>query len=677
MTQLSEERYQEDRWHPTKYALLVAMALACTSCGDHSAQSTSQPTVPIASATAGPALLQLNVYPEGSTVWLDDQARGVTPLLLSLPAGRYTVAVAHSGYATRRQEVQLYADGSLLLTGKLNDTEPPRVTLSELPMTAPVGQQVLIGAAASDNEGVSRLRLSIDGRTVLSTGASSLGHTWETEGLAAGVHTIVVQATDLAGNAYSLTHRIDLIPPTPTPTPTPSLRPVATPTPVPRVRAYTQTITLLSYPFQPYLKAHLDPTYHFQVLSLDRGAYESSSPTPQSLSFQAVVLENRYLQLIFLPELGGRLYQCVLKWSGQQVFYQNPVLKPSYWGPLSREENWWLAAGGLEWALPLAEHGYESAISWSYTIERRADAITLVLSDTPSEERGAKTRLQTEIRVTLPADQAIFIIEPRLHNPTGQTQSLQFWLNAMLTLGASSMTPNTEFVFPTERMIVHSTGDPALSGPHEVISWPVADGRDLAFYRNWHNWLGVFVSEVSHDFVGAYNHDSGVGLVRIFPMEVAAGVKLFGFGSGFGARQEYTDDGSEYFEMWGGPCRTFWPEDNLTLASGKSLQWQETWIPVWGIGGIGRPTADVVVRAGVVGNVIEIGVAATRARQLWLQVDWDGNPIYEATPWVSPENPASASIPIPGGHLALARLEVHVMDTSGLVLVTYAKDIVP
>jgi hypothetical protein len=83
--------------------------------------------------------------------------------------------------------------------------------------------------------------------------------------------------------------------------------------------------------------------------SLDRGRYDAGKI--EDRDFTLIVLENDYLRLSLLPELGGRIYQAVFKPTGHNIFYQNPVLKPSPWGP--PEMGWWLAAGGMEWGLPV------------------------------------------------------------------------------------------------------------------------------------------------------------------------------------------------------------------------------------------------------------------------------------------------------------------------------------
>jgi hypothetical protein len=479
--------------------------------------------------------------------------------------------------------------------------------------------------------------------------------------------TAVVEATDTPGNMGQSTPTVPVVQEasaTPTPQPAPTLQPTATT--APGVRVYQATITLSAYPYEPYLRERVDSRYNWRVVWLDRAAYEAANPQPQPRSFQAIVLENAYLKLTFLPELGGRLYQCLFKPTGQNLFYQNAVLKPSYWGPLSREENWWLAAGGMEWALPVHEHGYEWGVPWTYQIESKSTETSIVLRDSVADDR-----LRTEIRVTLPANRAYFVVQPHLTNPTAQPAALQFWLNALLTLGSHSASPDTEFVYPTGRMIVHSTGDSALPGERQIISWPVADGRDLSRYGNWRNWLGVFVPEVQQDYTGAYNHETGLGIARIFPHQVAQGLKLFGFGAGFAARAEYTDDGSEYFEMWGGPCRTFWPEDEVTIAAGGSLTWSEVWLPFFSIGGLDIANRDVAASVGLEGGQVHVGLAASSARSGLLQIEWDGQTFYQGSVLLDPQKPVMLAPALPSGAAPAGRLTLRLTDAGGKTLLEY------
>ena len=60
--------------------------------------------------------------------------------------------------------------------------------------------------------------------------------------------------------------------------------------------------------------------------------------------WRAVYLENEYLKCSVLPDIGGHLYTCVDKISGQPMFYANPSIKKArigYRGVQQCSNNMW------------------------------------------------------------------------------------------------------------------------------------------------------------------------------------------------------------------------------------------------------------------------------------------------------------------------------------------------
>jgi hypothetical protein len=312
-------------------------------------------------------------------------------------------------------------------------------------------------------------------------------------------------------------------------------------------------------------------------------------------------------------------------------------------------------------------------VPWEYEVQETADGVGIILRDGTAAQRSLGDRVRAEIRVTLPKDRSYFVVEPTVENPTAETHLIQFWLNAALTLGSASTSLNTEFVFPTDRMIVHSTGDAALPGERQTMSWPVHDGRDFSAYGNWRNWLGVFVPEVAQDYVGAYNYDTSLGLARIFPAETVHGLKLFAFGAGFPARAEYSDDGTDYFEIWAGPCRTFWPEDDLRLVPGESMHWSEIWWPVFDTGGIDEANSEVAARAAMEDDRLTVSLASSTPRMAHLYLSWDGSALYQGSVDLAPEKPLRIQVGLPEGATLTGELDVHVTDQGATTLLHYVK----
>ncbi len=415
-------------------------------------------------------------------------------------------------------------------------------------------------------------------------------------------------------------------------------RPTATvSTPTSGVQVYSTTVTLPTYPFRDYLNEQIDPVYNIPVYHFKRSNYNNAGPhTPVPTAYQGVVLENPYLRLTFLPELGGRLYSAVTKATGQEIFYHNPVVKPSVYGVLQPpDENWWLATGGMDWAYPTQEHGYRFGIPWRYQVEQTTEGATIILSDT------APDRVGLEVRVSLPAHKALFTVTPRLVNNSAQAAPIQLWVNAALTLGAGTMSPNTRFVLPADQIIIHSRGGSGWSLPEAKQSapWPQIGPVDLRDYNQWADYLGFFVPNQTAPFLGAYNPDTDLGVVRLAYDQPGSG-KLFAFGRNFYDRS-YTDNNSQYFEIWGGANAGFWSEDDISVAAGASLTWQEQWWPVAQLGGLTWVTEAAALH--LTGDTLSVLVSTpTQGR---LQIRAGSQILLDEAFSAEPTTPLSWSLP--------------------------------
>ncbi len=354
------------------------------------------------------------------------------------------------------------------------------------------------------------------------------------------------------------------------------------------------TLTLPTYPIWDFLTEQVDPVYNLPTFYFNRAAFEAANPAPTPKDYTGVVLENPYLRLTFLPELGGRLYSAVIKATGQEIFYHNPVVKASRYGVLQPyEANWWLATGGMEWAYPTQEHGYRFGVPWLYNTTVSSESASITLSDT------AAGRVGVEVTVTLLPDSAAFTVAPRLINDTGQPVPVQFWTNAALTLGAASMSPRTQFTVPTDKIIVHSRGEVGwtVPGERQESPWPLAGATDLRDYSQWANYLGFFVPNMAAPFIGTHNPETNVGVARLIRPGEVPGNKLFAFGPTF-PDKSYTDDGSQYFELWGGANRGFWSEDDVIVPPRGAVEWCERWWPLAGLGGLTWANENAAIHLG-------------------------------------------------------------------------------
>ena len=423
-------------------------------------------------------------------------------------------------------------------------------------------------------------------------------------------------------------------------------------------------VTLPTYPFERYQTDAFDDYYRWPYKRFDVERYRAEAPTPTRRAYRLVVLENEWLRLLLLPELGGRLWQVIHKPTGAPMFYQNEYVKPTHWG--HPNQLGWLALGGLEWGLPVIEHGYDWGTPWPYMTERNDAGEAAVVVTTPDDGR----LLHARIRVSLRPGEASFFIEPQLTNRSTRTLAYSFWLDAMLAPGSGGRpSAQLQFVLPTARVRLHSTAEPGLPSPGETFPWPRVGARDLSRLGAWGEYLGFFESPAAHGpFVGVYDPAFDAGAVRIFPPDVAQGSKVFALGwRNALASDNYTADDSVYVELHGGVAPSFFEQARLT--AGDAIAWQEQWYPVHGIGGLVYSNEQAALNLTRTAGGLRVGLYSPRPLTGLLVVGDGAAELARVAVQATPNAPFTALVNVgarPSGPLTL-RLE----DADGRTMFTY------
>ena len=118
-----------------------------------------------------------------------------------------------------------------------------------------------------------------------------------------------------------------------------------------RVRCWEHQVVIPTYPVQD-----ADPNPMF----LEKRVYQGSSGKVYpnqftdrvalekvDVSYRAITLENEYIQLMILPEIGGRIFTGLDKTNHYDFFYRQHVIKPALVGLLGP----WIS-GGVEFNWP-------------------------------------------------------------------------------------------------------------------------------------------------------------------------------------------------------------------------------------------------------------------------------------------------------------------------------------
>jgi hypothetical protein len=705
---------------------LLLLILVLSRCG--------LPTRPIAEVptpAAATARVTIEVRPPGAHVFVNGLRSGTTPASLTLPPGQHTIRIEQDGYEPLVEMVSLVADADLVISGQLvalPSSPVPTETLmpaggpapdQPLPDLVVVRAQVELESGGGCDYASTQLgiRVWIENMGAVEAGPfvveANDAYLEVPDGLAPGeevtlwfagyVHdgenTVLADATqqveemDEGNNPFSQRLPVPTLPPTctppsteaPTSAPTAALPlatvpPVTTPlsptaTPFPPTRppvAVTMRdgeIIIPTYPYASFTTRDWNDTFNMPFSVLDRPAYNASNPAPINVTYHTFVVENEYLQLTFLPEVGGRLYEVVYKPTGNRVTYRNPVLKPSPWGP--PEQGWWLAAGGFEWGLPVDEHGYEWGIPWKLNATSDGQSVTVTLLNNTADDP-----VRAEIAVRLEAGAGYFAIHPRLVNPTTAPLDVKYWTNAMLAPGGrNAPSADLRFVLPdaVTAVTVHSRGDDYLPDYNERMPWPIANGVDLSSLGNWNRWLGFFEDPAAGEFIAVYDEEYDEGIVRVFPADVAQGTKGFAFGWHDPISPDnWTDDGSSYVELHGGPAPTF--DDSVTIPAGGDLQWTETWYPVAGLGGLRYANALAALNLAAGDAQAEVAVAVTRSWSGDLVLLLNGKERWRQGVSLLPGESRPITVPLGDNVPQTGRLTLRLEAPDGTIATEYSAD---
>lgn len=327
-------------------------------------------------------------------------------------------------------------------------------------------------------------------------------------------------------------------------------------------------------------------------------------------AWQAVHLENRWLRLMVLPELGGRIHVGFDKSAGYDFFYRNNVIKPALVGLAGP----WIS-GGVEFNWP-QHHRPATFLPLEVQIEEHADgAVTVWCSD-----HDPFARMKGMHGVRLRPDRATVELVVRLHNRTSDVQTFLWWANV-----AARVHDDYQSFFPTDVRYVadHArraiTAFPAADRPYYGVDYPAraAQGRDrLDFYRNIPVPTSYMVTDSVDDFFGGYDHRADAGFVHVADRRIAPGKKQWTWGDApFGHAWDrlLTDDDGPYIELMAGVYTDNQP-DFAWLLPGETKAFTQTWYPIQKIGPAHQATTEAAIRLDVADDEIRVGVAVSALR---------------------------------------------------------------
>ncbi len=343
-------------------------------------------------------------------------------------------------------------------------------------------------------------------------------------------------------------------------------------------------------------------------------------------TYKALFLENEYLKVTCLPELGGRLHSVWDKTTGEEMFHFNEVIKP---GMIAMRGAW--ISGGVEWNSGPHGHTVTVLSPVDALIGHRQDGSAYL--EISNQEKIFRTRWT--VRVTLHPGRAYLDEQIRIANPTDGMHPYYFW-----NCTAFPNRPGTRFIYPMSLGTDHNA--------EEFFNWPVHEGRDLTWLKNYETYASIFAVDCPYDFFGAYEVDANRGIVQVANRHQLSGKKAWTWGEwefGKVAQRNLTDDGVPYIEVQSGPLPT--QSDYGMLAPREHVQWQEWWYPVHGLGdGFEFASKDLAAQAIRKDQKLELRLLATGRfpNAVCTLTNSDQHELLTATVDLSPAAPVTVAL---------------------------------
>jgi len=411
--------------------------------------------------------------------------------------------------------------------------------------------------------------------------------------------------------------------------------PAAPPTLAGPVKAWSAPLVIPTYEPAP---AERNPMF------LEKRVFQGSSgrvyPLPvvdrigaelREKSWTALHIENEYLRVTVLPELGGRIYAVVDKVNGYDLVYRNRVIKPALVGLAGP----WLS-GGIEFNWP-QHHRPSTYMPCTWEIVEESDGSRVIWLG----EHEPMNRMKSLHGVRLSPGKAVMELAVRLHNRTELTQTFLWWANV-----ATEVHEDYQSFFPED---VHFIADHAKRA---TSAFPLCQGRyygvdyagrarhgvppeetpaqfvpkggyapnDLRWYSNIPVPTSYMCLGSRDDFFGGYDHAVEAGIVHVANHHISPGKKQWTWGNhdfGYAWDRNLTEPDEAgvyrpYIEIMAGVYTDNQP-DFAFLAPGETKTFSQYWYPIRAIGAAAAATLKAAIGLKTEGSRLTVGVQATEA----------------------------------------------------------------
>ena len=292
-------------------------------------------------------------------------------------------------------------------------------------------------------------------------------------------------------------------------------------------------------------------------------------------SFRTLELENDFLHIRVLPELGGRLLAFDKK-ANRELFFRNTELTPVMAGLTGA----WMRLG-CEFNFP-GSHSVTSNREISASVQENPDGSASILFGDVESCSG----MEWQIELRLAPNSAVIEQRSRYFNRSEYCNRGYFWTNAKVEAPEDS-----EFIFPPlqDEGMIHPPMD--VTRIH-CFKLPGDNGVDLRENRNIVYPLPLFFKDLRTPFFGCREKKADAGIIHYAACGDLPGRKIWTPGVGEDAKPT-AQGGPDTFEIQSGPLPL--QTDFFYMEPGTCAEWTEYWLPFHGIGMVRNASPECMI----------------------------------------------------------------------------------
>lgn len=438
------------------------------------------------------------------------------------------------------------------------------------------------------------------------------------------------------------------------------------------VKIWEGTIDLPTYRVNAPEKAPLFER-DFAYQRAKRGVYPyamNDNPTLDKVdsTHRALFLENDYVKVCVLPDIGGRLFYATDKTNGYEIFYRQHVIKPANVGMLGA----WIS-GGVEWNV-FHHHRATSQYPVDWTLVDNGDGSKTVWVG----EIEHRHRMSWAIGLTLRPERSYIEVTGRFFNDSPDRNSMLHWNNV-----ATHANEDYQIIFPetTKFGMFH----------HKLshIHWPVAQepykgnadyiGVDVSWWKNLPSLTGdsVFIQDLQDDFVGGYDHGKDAGTMLVGNHNINKGGKFWTWGHlNYGHQWDcvtLTDSDGPYVELMTSAYSDNQP-DYCWINPQETKEFTAYWYGIRNLNNVNRGNREATVNMDIdPSGRIHLAVNTTSIRRnARVTVRHGDRILYEKTALIAPDKPFADDFTAPADEVSdPVAVNMYVYDADGKELISY------